>query len=50
VGLVLAVTLKIVSEIRLPHLSAYALSADAVIYALLVTATALYMLNVLLKK
>ncbi len=50
VGLVLAVTLKIVSEIRLPHLSAYALAADTVIYALLLTAAARYMVNVLLKK
>jgi len=50
VGLVLATTLKIVSEIRLPHTSPYALGTDAAIYALLVGATALYMINVLLKK
>src|SRR6266542_6649467 len=50
VGLVLAVTLKIVSEIRLSHTSPYALWTDVVIYSLLVVATALYLINVLLKK
>src|SRR6266498_835536 len=50
VGLMLAVTFKIISEFRLPHSSPYALWTDVVIYSLLVVATALYLVNILLKK
>jgi len=49
-GLVLAITLKIIGEIRLPHVSLIPLVIDVGIYLLIVTATTLYLLHVHLKK
>jgi hypothetical protein len=49
-GLVLAITLKIVSEIRLPHVSAIPLVIDMAAYLLILTVTSLYLLHIHLKK
>lgn len=49
-ALVLAATLKVTSEIRLPNVAPFALWTDIVIYALLIVATTLYLVHVFLQK
>jgi hypothetical protein len=49
-ALALAATLKIASEVRLSHVSMYALYTDIAIYAVLISAVALYMASVIWKK